>query len=204
MFKKQRYINADKRDALAISMLHKKGIPTGFLSQQSLSFLSALYSYLIKNEIVYVAKVDDKVVGFVAATLTTNGLYKKFLKENIVLLVLFALKNIFSLSFIKKATETLFAPRKTSLDEDQSELPELLSIVVDDTLKGQGLGKQLLQAFENELKRRNIAEYKVLVGLKLEANKFYIKNGFVLKKDVELHKGDISHIYVKKLYETKE
>ncbi|MDX1810147.1 MAG: GNAT family N-acetyltransferase [Sulfurospirillaceae bacterium] len=195
----QKYIKATIQDAQDVALLHKNGIPTGFLSQQSLSFLSALYTYLIENEIVYVAKVDDVIVGFVAGTLTTNGLYKEFLKENLGLLMLFAFKNIFSLSFIKKASETLFAPKKASLDDDESELPELLSIVVDDKFKGQGLGKQLLQAFEYELKKKSVSMYKVLVGSKLDANKFYTQSGFILKKDVELHKGDISHIYVKSL-----
>jgi len=193
-----KYLGAEVNDASSIAFLHKKGIPTGFLSQQSLIFLTALYTYLIKNEIVCVVKEDDVVVGFVAGTLTTNELYKKFLKENLSLLIMFAVKNLFSLSVIKKAFETLFAPDKTLLD-NASELPELLSIVVDESFKGQGLGRQLLHIFEAELTRNHIATYKVLVGEKLDANKFYIQNGFALKKNIELHKGDVSHIYIKNL-----
>lgn len=190
-------VKACHSDAHYIALLHKRGIPTGFLSQQSHSFLTALYAYLIKNEIVFVVK-ERVCVGFIAGTITTKELYSKFLKENLSLLIVFAVKNLFSLSFIKKAFETLFAPKKTLLDDD-NELPELLSIVVEDTFKGQGLGQKLLKAFEDELKSNKVASYKVLVGEKLNANKFYIQRGFTLRKDIELHKGDISHIYVKKL-----
>jgi len=34
--------------AMYIANLHKKGIPTGFLSKQSILFLEALYAYIVK------------------------------------------------------------------------------------------------------------------------------------------------------------
>jgi len=56
------YLKATILDAKDIAQLHKKGIPTGFLSKQSLSFLEALYAYLITHEIVYIAKDKGKIV----------------------------------------------------------------------------------------------------------------------------------------------
>jgi len=197
MGKEYTITSATVDDAYDLALLHKTGIPTGFLSQQTPSFLSALYTYLIENEIVYVAKVNKKTIGFLACTLATDGLYKKFLKENIGLLILFLLKNIFSLKFIKKALETFLAPNKTAISNEDEELPELLSIVVSENFKGQGVGNLLLKAFEDNISSKTIIRYKVLVGSKLEANGFYVQNGFKLKKEVELHKGEISNIYVK-------
>ncbi len=199
MNKVQQVIKADIGDAPCVALLHKEGIPTGFLSQQSMSFLSALYTYLINNEIVFVVKKNDLVVGFIAGTLATHGLYKEFLKENLSLLIKFGIKNIFSASFMKKAFETLFAPNKTTLDYGSGEMPELLSIVVNNSFKGRGIGKQLLYAFEAELSLKEKIKYKVLVGGHLDANKFYMRNGFTLKKELELHEGGISHLYIKNL-----
>lgn len=192
-------LNASLDDSEAIANLHKLGIPTGFISQQSITFLSALYAYLIKNEIVFCAKDNEKVLGFIAGTLTTNGLYKKFLKKNLTLLVTFVLKNLFSFSFIKKATETLFAPKKTTIDDYETELPELLSIVVDKNYNGQGIGQELVNAFEERLIELNVKEYKVVVGSKLAANNFYLRKGFIKQKEFKLHKGESSFIYTKKL-----
>ena len=189
------YETAKFTDAKTIAFLHKEGIPTGFLSKQSSSFLEELYRYLIAHEIVYVVKDRKKVIGFIAVSNNTSGLYKRFLKSNVFLLVKFALQNLFSVEFIKKSYETLSAPKKTHIKEIQKELPELLSIVVNSDYKGKGIGKVLLTYAEKELKDK----YKVLVGADLEANQFYVKNGFVLVKELELHEGVKSYIYVKNL-----
>jgi len=188
---------ARKEDASQIAALHKQGITGGFLSQQSDSFLTALYEYLIKNEILIVIKENNKVMGFVSATVTTSGLYKKFLIKNIPLLIKFTLKNICSFSFFKKSIETLLSPTKSSTGD--TELPELLSIVVDLNSKGKGYGQLLTEALEKEFLLREIKEYKVLVGSELKANRFYLKNGFIQIKEIELHKGEKSFIYIKKL-----
>jgi len=190
---------ATEQDSIRIAQLHKEFIPTGFLSQQSLGFLDSLYLFLIRHEIVYVVKEDEKTVGFIAGSLHTGGLYKRFLKSNLPLLITFALTNLFSIDFFKKALETLSAPKKTKIDEIETDIPELLSIVVDEKHEGKGYGKQLLGCLERELRKGNAKEYKVVVGSQLEANRFYANNGFEKSKEIELHKGAVSYLYVKKL-----
>jgi ribosomal protein S18 acetylase RimI-like enzyme len=194
---------ASVEDSSAIARLHKVGIDQGFLSKQSDDFLSALYRHLIKNEIVFVAKKDDHVVGFVAGTLTTSGLFKKFLLNNIPLLIKFAISNIFSVSFIKKCFETLFSPMKIDSDAGKG-LPELLSIVVDSQFAGIGTGQKLVEALDAEFLKRGINKYKVIVGSSLKANKFYLKNGFEKIGEVEIHRGYISYVYVKSLSDLNE
>ena len=193
---------AHSHDAFAIANLHKIGIPTGFLSKQSIDFLESLYLYLIKYEIVYVAKESSKIIAFITVSVNTTNLYSKFLKSNYKLLIKFTLKNIFSIEFIKKAYETLNAPKKTHIKEAPIELPELLSIVVEDTYTKKGIGKKLLVHVEQELFSLNQKKYKVLVGASLKANQFYKKNGFEIVKKVEIHKGALSYIYTKELTET--
>jgi ribosomal protein S18 acetylase RimI-like enzyme len=191
-------IKASPNDALQIAKLHKNGITLGFLSQQSDEFLSGLYKHLIENEIVFAAKVNDRVVGFVSGTVTTSGLFKQFLLSNIPLLIKFAISNIFSVSFIKKCSETLFSPMKMR-SEEGSGLPELLSIVVDSQFAGSGTGKKLVEALDGEFINREIKKYKVVVGSTLDANGFYLRNGFEKVGEVEIHRGYISYVYIKEL-----
>lgn len=192
-------IKATEQDSLRIAQLHKEFIPTGFLSQQSLNFLNALYLFLIMHEIVYVIKEKGHIVGFIAGSLNTNGLFKRFLKSNLGMLLKFALKNLFSIDFLRKAVETFMAPKKTAVDDLDYAVPELLSIVVDGSYAGKGYGKDLLGCLEKELRRNNEKEYKVVAGSMLEANRFYTSNGFTKIKEIELHKGTISYLYMKTL-----
>jgi ribosomal protein S18 acetylase RimI-like enzyme len=196
-------IKASPEDSLSIAKLHKSGITLGFLSQQTDEFLSSLYRHLIKNEIVFVAKLDDSVVGFVAGTVTTSGLFKQFLLSNIPLLIKFALSNIFSISFVRKCCEIFFAPMRLRSDAGKG-LPELLSIVVDSQFAGTGTGKKLVEALDKEFSNKGIEKYKVIVGSTLEANKFYLRNGFEKIGEVEIHRGYISYIYLKNLRNENE
>jgi ribosomal protein S18 acetylase RimI-like enzyme len=191
-------IKASPNDALQIAKLHKNRITLGFLSQQDNQFLSELYRHLIENEIVFVAKANDLVVGFVSGTVTTSGLFKQFLLSNIPLLIKFAISNIFSVSFIKKCFETFFSPMRMR-SEEGSGLPELLSIVVDSQFAGSGTGKKLVEALDNEFITRGIKKYKVVVGSTLDANGFYLRNGFEKAGEVEIHRGYTSYVYVKSL-----
>jgi len=99
---------ATEQESLQIAQLHKEFIPTGFLSQQSLNFLNALYLFLIRYEIVYVIKDNEKVVGFIAGSLNIDGLFKRFLKSNSGMLLKFVLKNLFSIDFLRKGIFVYF------------------------------------------------------------------------------------------------
>ena len=193
------YSKASIIDSKDIASLHKIGIPTGFLSKQSIYFLSELYSFLIENELVIVAKNNKKVVGFIAVATNTSNLYKRFLRKNIILLIKFAIQNIFSIEFIKKSLETFNAPNSTKVSVTSDKIPELLSIVVDGNYKNKGIGKKLLKEIERELTLSSFKKYKVVVGCKLDANIFYKKNNFIKFKEIELHKGEKSFIYIKNI-----
>ena len=192
-------IRATEQDSLRVAQLHKEFIPTGFLSQQSLSFLNALYLFLITHEIVYVIKDEEHIVGFIAGSLNTDGLFKRFLKSNSGMLLKFALKNLFSIDFLRKAVETFTAPKKAAVDDLDCSVPELLSIVVDERYAGKGYGKDLLGCLEKELRGNDEKKYKVVAGSMLEANRFYTGNGFAKINEIELHKGTISYLYIKTL-----
>jgi GNAT superfamily N-acetyltransferase len=191
---------ADIKDALFIAELHKIGIPTGFISSLNINVVRKLYEKIIEEGIVYVLKDEKgKIIGFISCVLDTKHFYKKFIFKNFWIVLPFFLPKVFSLSFLKKVFETLTAPSKTE-SKKELEVPELLSIVISPNVQARGLGKVLLDTLESDLRKRGINSYKVVAGEKLEAaNKFYKKNGFVLFDKTEIHRGDISNVYLKEL-----
>jgi len=199
---------AESSNATDIAKLHQLGIPTGFLSSLKIQCLDILYQFLIKHEIVFLAVENETVVGFVSVSLNTKKMYKKFIIQSSFKLLPYMMNKLFSRIFFKKILETLKAPfitNKKDKDIDKEnfgDLPELLSIVVDSKVQAKGIGTMLLSEMENQLKKIGIFDYKVVVGSNLElAMKFYKKNGFELKSQFELHKGNLSNLYVKRIHE---
>ena len=143
------------------------------------------------------------MLGFVSCALSSQGIMKRFLfssPDGILKLMLVILKNP---KLIKPLLETYKAPIlsfSNSLAENQIPKTELLSISVSPQAQKAGIGTQLLQALEGELIKKDIFSYKVIAGEKLEgANKFYLKNGFVLTKQINIHGNDVSNVYVKEI-----
>lgn len=190
-------------DARQVAVLHIQTISEGFLPKLGLGFLTSLYRFLVKNELVLVYKEEDRVLGFVSCALSSKGIMKRFIFSSpagVFKLVVALLKKP---KLISPLSETYRAP---SLSESgistKNEMPEteLLSISVSPQAQKGGIGSQLLDALEAELKSRGIDKYKVIAGEKLVgANKFYIKNGFVLAQQITIHGNNKSNLYIKRL-----
>ena len=185
-----------------IALLHHQTINEGFLPKLGLGFLTSLYRFLIKKELVLVYKEEDKVTGFVSCALSSNGIMKRFLFSSpigILKLVLALLKNP---KLISPLFETYRAPSLSESDPSEKEIPEteLLSISVSSLAQKGGIGSKLIVALEEALKNKGITKYKVIAGEKLVgANKFYVKNGFILAKQIIIHGNDVSNVYVKEI-----
>ena len=182
------------------AVLHHQTINEGFLPKLGPGFLTSLYHFLIKKEVVLVYKEDSQVLGFVSCALSSKGIMKRFLFSSpagIFKLMLALLKNP---KLISPLLETYRAPSLSQSNFSEAEIPEteLLSISVSPQAQKGGIGSKLLDALEAELKSRGIDKYKVIAGEKLVgANKFYIKNGFVLARQITIHGNDVSNVYVK-------
>jgi ribosomal protein S18 acetylase RimI-like enzyme len=190
---------AEPSDSKAIAGLHKNGIPTGFLSSLEIGLLEALYSHMIKKEIVIVARDSDKVTAYVSATLNLKRLYLRFILGNIFVIARRMLSLTLTANFFRKVIETLTIPfRKQSGNVKMEDLPELLSIVIDENSRGKGIGGELIKHLETRLKAVNCQRYRVVVGDQLDAaKKFYSSLGFKEHETDELHKGELSHILIK-------
>jgi ribosomal protein S18 acetylase RimI-like enzyme len=192
---------AQNTDCSQLAALHYQNINKGFLPKLGISFLQSLYRFFVIRELVLVSEDEDKVLGFVSCAITSKGIMKRFMfycPSGILKLMVALLKKP---GLAKPLLETL---RSSDLSEQgtREEIPEteLLSISVSPQAQKGEIGTHLLTALEQELKQRNIRKYKVIAGEKLEgANKFYLKNGFVLAKQISIHGKDISNVYVKKI-----
>ncbi len=193
-------VSAQKSHVTRVAELHKIGIPTGFISSLPKGLIRRLYLTIQKQSVLLVLTENERVIGFISCAESTGRLYKQFFLRHVFSLVPVFFIRLFQKGFLKKSLETLKAPKKTKLEDEIAHLPELLSIVIDPENQAGGLGFRLLEALENRLVALGYKEYKVVAGDRLvSANKFYQKHGFERVLQTEIHAGDVSNIYVKKL-----
>lgn len=196
---------AIKEDSAALAKLHHQTISEGFLSLLGISFLKSLYSFLIKNELVLVFKKENNLIGFVSCSLNTTGIMKRFLFSSPLSVFELMFILIRKPNIINSLIETLSAPSKSRYIRNENletTLPdaELLSISVNHRFQTDGIGTKLLLELETNLKKKDIFKYKVVAGEELVgANKFYLKNGFVLATKIKIHGNKFSNVYIKEL-----
>jgi ribosomal protein S18 acetylase RimI-like enzyme len=194
---------AKKTDSYSIAKLHADTLTNSFLAGLGLNFLSNLYKFLIKKENVWVYLEDNEIKGFISFSENSAGMMKRFLFNCPGCIVLLASKTIVQPANLKRLMETFLAPfqsRKLELTNDSIHLPkgELLSISVKPNCQASGIGSQLIKALEDYLLLNHIPDYKVVAGEDLiGANKFYLKNGFVLATQIKIHDKKISNVYTK-------
>lgn len=193
--------SAKTKDAQAIALLHRQTINQGFLAKLGIPFLQSLYKFLIRKELVLAYCENNNTLGFVSCALSSKGIMKRFLRSSPVGIfqLLFALFK--KPSLITPLWETFRAPSLSNASTDEH-IPEteLLSICVSPQAQQGGIGGKLVNELEKELKNRKITRYKVIAGAKLNgANRFYIKNGFQLSKQITIHGKDLSNVYIKEI-----
>ncbi len=186
-------------DCASVAQMHRKAIPTSFLSSLGQSFLHNLYNAILadKGSFGYVAHEDDQVVGFITFTENLDSLLKTAMKANPLINLWVLIRKIFDIRAVKRIFQNLLYPSKMK----GMKLPgsELLSIAVSDSCRGQGVARKLMNEGLVECKRRGICQLKVLVGSELDAaNALYMNFGFEKLYTIERH-GSQSNIYVKQI-----
>lgn len=193
---------ASKSDTKSIAQLHIETLNNSFLAGLKEDFVNSLYKYLIRYENVWVYEENNELKGFVSFSKNSIGMMKRFVIKNPGCLFLLLIRTIVQPANLKRLIETFRAPYKSQQADDLIVLPsgELLSISVSPDCQATGIGSRLLTALEDDLKQNRISGYKVVAGEELVgANKFYLKNGFVLAKQIRIHDEKLSNVYVRKL-----
>lgn len=148
---------ADIEDAVLIAQIHLLAFKNFFLSSLGKDFLKFYYTCFIKNKgaVVLIAKDNDRIVGFAAATALCKGFNTALIKQNLFSFLLVGLK-LFVTN--PKALVRLARNMTKKSDEVQSEedYAELYSIGVAPEGQGKGVGKELLSRMEQELLKRKV------------------------------------------------
>ena len=187
-------------DYRAIASLHCDHINQGFFATLGVPFLTLLYEAIDKDSesVLLVERVDRSVVGFVTGTRGLGRIYKQLLLKPLRLI--YSLKScLLSPSKMYKIIEVLLISKGSNISAD---LPkqELLSIVVNPTYQGGGHAKNLFKALCVHFREEGVSSFSIVVGSNLDrAHAFYTKMGSIPVKEIQVHKGADSVVYVKEL-----
>ena len=191
-------------DYRSIASLHCDHINQGFLATLGIPFLTLLYEAIDEDSesVLLVKHVDHSIVGFVTGTCGLRRIYKQLLLKPLRLI--YSLKScILSPSKIRKIIEVLLISKASNIS---SYLPkqELLSIVVNPDYQGEGHAEYLFKALCSHFIEKGASNFSIVVGINLDrAHAFYTKMGSIPVKEIEVHKGAVSVVYVKELSNEK-
>ncbi|MFT6417501.1 MAG: ribosomal protein S18 acetylase RimI-like enzyme [Candidatus Azotimanducaceae bacterium] len=182
----------------AVACLHCNHINQGFLATLGVPFLTLLYEAIDKDSesVLLVERVDRSVVGFVSGTRGLGRIYKQLLLRPHRLI--YALRtSILSPSKIYKILEVVLMNKNNRVSAD---LPkqELLSIVVNPAYQGKGHAENLFEALCIHFRAKGARSFRIVVGSSLaRAHAFYVKMGCTPVKEIQVHKGTDSVVYIK-------
>ena len=187
-------------DYSTVAELHCDYINKGFLATLGVPFLTLLYEAIDKDSesILLVERVDRNIVGFVTGTRGLGRIYKQLLLKPLRLI--YSLKScLLSPSKMYKIIEVLLISRGSNISADLPQ-QELLSIVVNPAYQGGGHAENLFKALCNQFRAEGDSSFRIVVGGNLDrAQAFYTKMGSTPVKEIQVHKGYDSVVYVKEL-----
>jgi len=181
--------NASENDISQIALLHKKQFSTHFLGRYSTNLIEKFYACFLCGELIFlVSEYEGAISGFVLGGKSKYLSRSKemFLKENrnscIIETILNPSVYLLAASRILPLFSSLFQYRNK--DEKQMAAIRLLSIAVNDKVKGQGVANLLIEAFENKIKPSPNYGLSVNKSNK-RAIKFYCRNDFAVERETE-------------------
>ena len=194
---------ACRDDFEIIAGVHAASIRTGFLSALGVPFLSELYRAIggQPGACVLVVQEEGRVCGFVAGTTDTGRLYRRVLIRRWYRLIVPLLRFVIFPGALLKMAETVFYGfrKGTSAKCDTSCTAELLSIAVSDSVRGKGLGKELVAELERFFGSQSIRSYKAVTFAEdQKSNAFYRSCSFTLYRQF-VHHGNCMNEYVKQI-----
>lgn len=148
--------DATIKDSDQIVDIHIQSFKNFFLTTLGRQFLITFYKSFIKsNEAVTVVSYDESgdLTGFAMGSVRAAGFYKRLLLTNIMCFSIETARLLFkNPGAIIRLTRNLTKSGEKETNRDYS---ELLSISTLPEFKGQGVGNQLLEAFESRVKEKS-------------------------------------------------
>ena len=186
-------------EARAVARLHAESITEGFLSRLGPRFLAEIYRGVAHDAESHVWVADDQGVvgGFCAYSRRVGGMYKRILRARFLRLGIASLPRSLNFWVLREMLDTVRYPAKQAAQE----LPpaEILSIAVDASQRGTGVGRRLLEAALEQARQDGEPQIKVLAGAALDgANRFYQSCGFACTTQLVQH-GHPLNVYVREV-----
>lgn len=174
-----------------VSSIHVETFDGFFLTFMGEGFLTQMYkSYCEYNDSgVLVAFDNDQPIGFLAYSGNLSGLYKYMIKKRLIPFAWYSM-----LAFFRKPSafmHLLGAFLKPGESKREEAYVELASIGVSPKVKSHGVGSKLIDVLK---KKVDFLKYSYIT-LETDAvdneaaNKFYLKNGFVLEREYTTREG---------------
>ena len=165
------------KDIKQVAAIHKKFLPS-IISFYSSDFIEKFYEYHLSSKketrIFLGCFNQEKLIGFVFGTHQLDLLFDGFLKNNRFYFLTETLK-----ALAKHPVYSIHLLCKVFIKKIPNQWQsQLVYIVVDKTSEQKGIGKILLESFENEAKR-SIDYYELEVEKSNPALNFYQKNNFI-------------------------
>ena len=180
---------ATPADADRIADLHRTRISEGFLPRLGPRFLRRLYRRMCRSDdcVVLVARDGSRVVGFAAGATDLGALYRRFLLRDGPVAAIEAAPRL--LRHLPRVVETLRYERGAG----DAPAAEVLSVAVDPTAAGRGLGRTLVDRLVQSLAARGASEVRVVTGAdNVAALRMYRACGFTHARRIEVHAGTAS------------
>lgn len=188
---------AAQNDAADIAGIHYDEIDRGFLRSLGKGVLTGLYEAVIGNpeSFAIIARENGIIVGFIAGSTNIGSLYKDFFRKHAWRVVVSGFFTMLNPRKWKSITEILRYPEKQNIRNLSA--AELIAIAVKKEFQERGIAKKMFEAFVEEMVKRNISEFKAVVGEELvSAITMYEKLGFRFNERIAVHGKSQSRIYV--------
>jgi ribosomal protein S18 acetylase RimI-like enzyme len=174
-------------DAPAAARLHAAGIGEGFLSTLGPRFLGLLYRRVTRSPDAFLLVAEDEgaPVGFLAGALDLGAFYRRFVLLDGLSAVVVSRPRL-TRSW-RHVGETL---RQGTRGGGGFRAAELLSVAVDDSRRGRGIGARLVDRFQEEVGDRGGLGARVVVAADNGAAiALYRARGFEPDRTTEVHRG---------------
>lgn len=145
-------------DVDGIVEIHLLAFKDFFLSSLGKRFLKLYYLCFINcgKGLVFCAHKDNQIVGFSACSYESRGFNSLLIKKNLIKFGIEAFRLLVSKpNALIRLTMNMNKGSKDTIIEDNGKYAELYSIAVRPSCQGEGVGKLLLTATENEVANYN-------------------------------------------------
>lgn len=190
-------ITDDKLVVDDVVKIHLETFQGFFLTFLGKGFLKQLYKGYIDHEKsnLIVARNDNDVVGFIAYSSDISDLYKYLIRKKLILFAWYSF-----IAFIKNPkilSRLLSAFGKSEEVAREESYIELASIGVKPEVKSNGIGSAMIVFLKQNVDFNKYAYISLETDAKDNeyANRFYVKNGFILSRTYKTKQGRMMNEY---------